>query len=82
VLEKLSTAHMFFSLPHGAVKEVGVPSLFVSGKLAVGALAKERGCECMSAVVDAKIGKDANVRCWRIPWLRSFISRVTLNRIM
>lgn len=73
---------MFFSLPHGAVNEAGVPSLFVSGKLAVVVLAKERGCECMLEVIDAKSSGDANVRCWRIPWLRSFMSRVTLNRIM
>jgi len=82
VVGKLSTAQMFFSLPHGAVKVVGVPSLFVSGKLAVGALAKERSWECMLEMADAKNCNDANVRCWRIPWLRSFISRVTLNRIM
>ena len=73
---------MFFSLPHGAANEVGVPLLFVSGKLAVVVFAKERGCECMLVVIDAKYSKDANIRCWRIPWLRSFISRVTLNRIM
>ena len=73
---------MLFSLPHGAANEVGVPLLLVSGKLDVVVFAKERGCECMLVVIDAKDSKDANVRCWRIPWLRSFISRVTLNRIM
>jgi hypothetical protein len=73
---------MFFSLPHGAANETGVPSLFVSGKVEVVVFAKERGCECMLVVVDAEGNKDANVRCWRIPWLRSFMSRVTLNRIM
>jgi hypothetical protein len=36
----------------------------------------------MLVVIDGKDGRDANVRCWRIPWLRSFMSRVTLNRIM
>jgi hypothetical protein len=73
---------MFFSLPHGAVNETGVPSLLVSGKLEVVVFAKERGCEFMLAVIDARDSKDANVRCWRIPWLRSFMGRVTLNRIM
>ena len=69
---------MFFSLPHGAANEVGVPLLFVSGKLAVVVFAKERGCECMLVVIDAKDSKDANIRACMPNLLNSLIAASNL----